>query len=367
MVGQPGGTGGPTRPYRVLISYAHQKDAPDHADTVRRFWEFLRHQGIDARLDQAAAVKRVDWSLWMADEVRAADYVLVIASDAYRERAEGRSAPDDGRGVAWEARLIREAFYRDQHRPERFVPVVLPDQSRDGVPDFLGPHTCTVYFVSDFTVAGADELLRFLTAQPRVVEPPLGQVPVLDPLPGNAPRHRDRGPRHRPDSVVHNQISGNVSGVVIQAGNIGSLPLAGSAASWTPAHVVGGGVRGWRSAFQRAHSTLRWTVTVGDPVTDVEWYGPGVRQEFDGGWVLCALPDGPVVAVAESVWEALHAVDRAAPLAAVGFPVSGPVVGDDATHVALAGGSWGAGRLVRVDVDADWEWRPNTGTTPDRI
>ena len=97
---------------RVLISYAH--DDQGHEERVRGLWVFLRACGIDARLDLAAAADRVDWAAWMTREVRDADRVLVVASPAYKRRAEGDAGPGEGRGVQWEARLIRDLFYADQ-------------------------------------------------------------------------------------------------------------------------------------------------------------------------------------------------------------------------------------------------------------
>jgi hypothetical protein len=151
---------------RVFLSYAHDPDSADHRAVVREFWHFLRSHGIDAHLDLEAEGQRQDWSLWMADQIRQADHILVVGSPAYRERAQGQSGPAAGRGVQWEARLIREAFYRDQDRLNRFVPVVLPGQTRDGIPDFLAPATTTVYEVREFSLDGAESLLRLLTRQP---------------------------------------------------------------------------------------------------------------------------------------------------------------------------------------------------------
>ncbi|MCR3752899.1 CHAT domain-containing protein, partial [Lentzea californiensis] len=105
--------------------------------------------------------------------------MLVVASATYRERAEGRSGPDTGRGVQWEARLIRDAFYAHSDGLDRFVPVVLSGQSAEGVPDFLAPASSTVYHVTDFSLAGADALLRLLLSQPAETVPDLGAVPVL--------------------------------------------------------------------------------------------------------------------------------------------------------------------------------------------
>ena len=130
-------------------------ESPEHVRLVATLWRFPRSHGIDAQLDLAAGQQRQDWALWMGDQVRDADHVLVIAAPAYRRRAEGRAGSDDGRGVQYEARLIRDAFYRHPHHLNRFLPVVPPGQSDDGVPAFLAPATTTVHHVSEITVAGA--------------------------------------------------------------------------------------------------------------------------------------------------------------------------------------------------------------------
>jgi hypothetical protein len=161
----------------VFLSYANVP-GDGHAESVREFWLFLRSSGVDAQLDLSAAGQRRDWALWMGEQIREADYVLVIASSEYRARAEGRSGAAEGRRVQWEARLIRDAYYRDQHALSRFLPVVLPGQTVDGIPDFLAPASTTVYHVSRYTSKDAEPLLRLLTGQPGVIEPPIG--PALD-------------------------------------------------------------------------------------------------------------------------------------------------------------------------------------------
>src|SRR5664279_1390480 len=166
---------------RVFISYAHE--SPGHEDAVRELWVFLRSNGFDARLDLPVAERRVDWPVWMHHEVRDADFVLVIASPAYKRRAEGDAGVDEGRGVQWEAALIREEFYADRERGlAKFVPVVLAGQSAAaGIPAWLGPVASSHYTVSEFTVAGAERLIRYLSGQPVEVAPPIGSVPVLAP------------------------------------------------------------------------------------------------------------------------------------------------------------------------------------------
>jgi TIR domain len=76
-------------PVRVFISYAHGD--PKHEDRARRFCDFLRKNGIDAVLDQPAAEQRRNWAEWTLQQIRAARFVLVIASPEYRRRAEGEA------------------------------------------------------------------------------------------------------------------------------------------------------------------------------------------------------------------------------------------------------------------------------------
>jgi hypothetical protein len=84
--------------------------------------------------------------------------------------------------VQWEAGLIRNLAYEDQKAGlRRVLPVVLPGGSPDDIPLWLLPASAGYYRVSEFTVAGAEKLLRVLTGQPLEVEPPLGIPPVLPP------------------------------------------------------------------------------------------------------------------------------------------------------------------------------------------
>lgn len=207
---------GLTRPRRVFISYANVSS--EHRQLVRRLWELLRSCRIDARLDQAVA-GRQDWSLWKADEIRAADHILVIASEMYRRCAEGRAGADDGPGVQWEARLIRDTFHRDQHALDRFLPVILPGQTVDGVPDFLAPATTTMYEVNEFSVPGAESLVRLLTDQPENPEPPLGQLPVLR-------GHESMPGRETPPGRRRSQIAMAIVVALVVAGGIVATVLA---------------------------------------------------------------------------------------------------------------------------------------------
>jgi WD40 repeat protein len=165
---------------RVFISYAH--DSAEHEETVRSFYRFLRTCGIDAQVDLPAAERRQDWAEWMTRQIRDADRILVVASPEYRRRAEGDAGSEEGRGVQWEARQIRDRIYADQRAGLQIVlPVVLPGGSVTDLPAWLAPNSTTHYVIEEFTVTGANRLLRVLTSQPWETEPPLGAVPELPP------------------------------------------------------------------------------------------------------------------------------------------------------------------------------------------
>lgn len=169
------------RPPRVFISYAYDSD--EHRRQVHQLAQFLRREGgIDVRFDEWATHQRRDWAVWMIDQLHNADFVLVVASPAYKRRAEGQAAASDGRGVQFEAALLRDLLTKD--RPTwipKVLPVMLPGRSIDEIPAFLQPYSASRYQVRSFTIDGIDELYRVLTGQPRHPSPELGPLLVRPP------------------------------------------------------------------------------------------------------------------------------------------------------------------------------------------
>ncbi|HUZ54305.1 MAG TPA: CHAT domain-containing protein, partial [Streptosporangiaceae bacterium] len=221
-------------PVRVFISYAH--DDPAHEERVREFWLFLHRNGIDAHADLTAQEQRQDWTQWMTREIRSARHVLVIASPQYRRRAEGDAAPDEGRGVQWEAGIVQELIYADQQAAlQRVLPVVLPGCSADDFPQWLRPASTTHYVVSDYTVGGAERLLRLLTGQPWETDPDTGAVPFLPPRGAGTLPAATGTPALRTDVLVEARVAddGELTSSVWLAGS----PLCHRAAP-LPAEVA---------------------------------------------------------------------------------------------------------------------------------
>ncbi|MFF3139211.1 esterase/lipase family protein [Streptomyces mirabilis] len=131
---------------------------------------------------------------------------------------------------------------------------------------------------------------------------------------------------------------------------------------------VGQGLPRYERELRVAYDQLR-SAGIGVPASDAYLSGATAVQHFAAseepgpGWVL-SLRNGRAIAVSEPLWSALVRAGRPAadddPLHAVGYPTAPgtepTVLGPDIERVALIGGSWGKGWLVRFD--DGWRWEP---------
>jgi len=164
----------------VFVSYAH--DSVAHKEEVLCFCEFLVDVGIDAHLDQWYLDERRDWQRWAATQIQQADFVIVVASPVCRLVGNGNVNFNVHRGLQSELRLLYELYHGDPGIwIRRILPVVFPGYSVDDIPLFLQPRTADHYRISEFSLDGADELLRVLTRQPPYRRPAQGNLPVLPP------------------------------------------------------------------------------------------------------------------------------------------------------------------------------------------
>ncbi|SER09138.1 SEFIR domain-containing protein [Actinokineospora terrae] len=150
---------------RVFVTYSH--DSEVHKRLVREFAGYLQGRiGLEVHLDQWADGPRRDWSLWAMDNLRDADFVLVIASPAYKRRAEGLAPPDEGRGAQFEAAILRDHLTKNLAAgTQRVLPVVLPGGSVEDIPMFLTPYSTTRYEIADFTEGEVAYLISAITGE----------------------------------------------------------------------------------------------------------------------------------------------------------------------------------------------------------
>jgi hypothetical protein len=166
----------PTPP-RVFIS--HSALSPERHDWLVELYKFLRHNGINARLDAYALRPGMDLVQWMCNELEQADRVLLICDERYSDRADGRHG-----GVGWETMLIQGDLYAsmygvESHGPDigsKYIPIVLTADVARGRPAYVKTRLAVHW------PDGADEeklrqgLLRELFGV-TLQEPPIGQRP----------------------------------------------------------------------------------------------------------------------------------------------------------------------------------------------
>jgi len=111
----------------------------------------------------------------MENQIREADFVLVVCSETYLRRVEGREDPHKGQGVVWEIKSIYNCLHSDKLDSVRFIPVLFDGASPDDIP--LPLRGFTHYHVD--TEPGYESLYRRLTNQPEVSKPALGHLRSL--------------------------------------------------------------------------------------------------------------------------------------------------------------------------------------------
>lgn len=154
---------------RVFISYSH--DSREHADAVRALSDRLRNEGVDANIDQYE--EDPGWPRWMEAQIRAADFVLMICTPQYRREFEDEKP--EGRGVAWESKVIYNYVYRNKHERNKFLPVFLSEPAMPDIPVlFTG---ATFYSLKDDQ--GYKRLFQRLTGQRHCAKPELGSLRPL--------------------------------------------------------------------------------------------------------------------------------------------------------------------------------------------
>ena|SRR5215213_26334 len=92
----------PPTPPKVFLSYSQK--SPEHSARVRSLADRLRADGVDAMIDQYDPHPKEPWPRWMDRQIEDADFVLVVCTETYLRRAEGRE--ERGRGLALATRLV---------------------------------------------------------------------------------------------------------------------------------------------------------------------------------------------------------------------------------------------------------------------
>ena len=127
------------QPRRVFISYSH--DSEEHEERVLELANRLRSEGIDAWIDLFEPHPPQGWPRWMQERIEWADFVVLVCTETYRRRFEGKEMPGVGRGVSWEGRLLGQEVYEASGMNPRIVPVLFDDGHESAIPLIMRAYT----------------------------------------------------------------------------------------------------------------------------------------------------------------------------------------------------------------------------------
>ena len=157
----------------VFISYSH--DSEEHRTNVRALAEQLKSNGVKVLLDQwVKGSPDKGWPLWMLDCMDNSDFVLVVCTPTYYQRARLNTPPGEGKGVKWEAVLSANMVYNNDSCNKKLIPIFFDKPDISNIPDWLAGGT--YYQLNDQYI----NLYRHITNQPENIEPELGEPLVLD-------------------------------------------------------------------------------------------------------------------------------------------------------------------------------------------
>ncbi len=151
---------------KIFISYSHDSD--EHCQQVLALSDRLNKNSIDCDIDQYLNGSPSEgWPLWMERMLEKATHVLVVCTEIYWKRVQGKEKPGKGKGVKWECLLTYQDIYDNDSLNSKFVPVIFQETDAAYIPKPLksGSH----YNLSEDE--SYEMLCRFLTEQPLVVKP----------------------------------------------------------------------------------------------------------------------------------------------------------------------------------------------------
>ncbi|MEW5929747.1 MAG: TIR domain-containing protein [Gemmatimonadota bacterium] len=182
LLGRSPGLGSPRRaeessrgqpnpsPLRVFVSYTHS--SPAHQEWVKDLGEFLRKNGVEARLDVWHLRRGMDLPQFMTNELALADRVILISDEKYAEKADGRVG-----GVGWETMIIQGDLSRLPPDTIKYLVVVRSAHIDSGLPQYL-----KTKFVIHWPDSSVDDQNRRLLLQElfdQIAAPPIGPRPIF--------------------------------------------------------------------------------------------------------------------------------------------------------------------------------------------
>lgn len=153
---------------RVFISYSH--DSQEHKKWVLDLATRLRNTGIDAILDQWELTPGADIPHFMETQLASANYILMICTDTYVEKANSGVG-----GVGYEKMMITAEVMKSIEST-KVIPIIKQTGTRN-VPTFLQSKYSINLSNADSFEFNYDELIRKFHNAPLYEKPEIGNNP----------------------------------------------------------------------------------------------------------------------------------------------------------------------------------------------
>lgn len=199
---------------KVFISYSH--DSEEHKGRVYDLSERLTSDGVDSQIDQYEFSPLGGWPRWTRNQIKDADYVLVVCTEKYERRYEGTEDAGAGAGAKWEGAIITQQLYESEGGAHKFIPVVFTREDAKHIPVELRGST---HYILDGD-EGYQDLYRHITGQPKAVKGSLGALRKLPPR----ARRQDSSAAARAGEDAKPRVSG-AAPASAPARNLSSLVL----------------------------------------------------------------------------------------------------------------------------------------------
>ena len=154
---------------KVFISYSH--DSPEHRRWVSELGAKLRHNGVDAILDQWDLGPGDDVTQFMERGIMDSDRVLVVCTDQYVRKANAAEG-----GVGYERMIVTAQLVQDLGT-NKFIPIIRQVSGQEKTPTFLGTRVYIDFRNDNQFDAEFDQLVHELHRIPVAEKPPLGKNP----------------------------------------------------------------------------------------------------------------------------------------------------------------------------------------------
>ena len=107
---------------RVFVSYT--QESTEHRFRVWNLCEKLRNDGIDCVSDHDLFSPAEGWPQWCNNQIQESQFVLVVCTETYKRRHDGKEEPGKGLGATWEGHVITQLLYAAASKNTNFIPVV---------------------------------------------------------------------------------------------------------------------------------------------------------------------------------------------------------------------------------------------------